>query len=281
MKKSPYTTIMYMMTFLIMMSVVFWGGISAVKAEQTMTKIEGVLIEGSQKQQEENHQGENSSQPDYQLILHSDNNPTKKVNTISKIPNLGDDSDAITIFAGVLIIVTLIIWKSGVLKIAVSKKVLLGLVTMLLVLSHPLASKANTTSTVIGELSPGVFTMTKPTDISFKTILTTGKKQTVELKDITTNVTDYRGINEGWQLTIKSPNYDQYRENFSIVINQKAITNNSQIVVQKRQKTMSRKVVLDDTKVEIVGTALAGSYIANLEWNLQPNTQKKLKNRRD
>ncbi|ANZ96245.1 hypothetical protein BFC20_00105 [Brochothrix thermosphacta] len=276
MKKSPYTTIMYMMTFLIMMSVVFWGGISAVKAEQTMTKIEGVLIEGSQKQQEENHQGENSSQPDYQLILHSDNNPTKKVNTISKIPNLGDDSDAITIFAGVLIIVTLIIWKSGVLKIAVSKKVLLGLVTMLLVLSHPLASKANTTSTVIGELSPGVFTMTKPTDISFKTILTTGKKQTVELKDITTNVTDYRGINEGWQLTIKSPNYDQYRENFSIVINQKAITNNSQIVVQKRQKTMSRKVVLDDTKVEIVGTALAGSYIANLEWNLQPNTQKKI-----
>ena len=276
MKKSPYTTIMYMMTFLIMMSVVFWGGISAVKAEQTMTKIEGVLIEGSQKQQEENHQGENSSQPDYQLILHSDNNPTKKVNTISKIPNLGDDSDAITIFAGVLIIVTLIIWKSGVLKIAVSKKVLLGLVTMLLVLSHPLTSKANTTSTVIGELSPGVFTMTKPTDISFKTILTTGKKQTVELKDITTNVTDYRGINEGWQLTIKSPNYDQYRENFSIVINQKAITNNSQIVVQKRQKTMSRKVVLDDTKVEIVGTALAGSYIANLEWNLQPNTQKKI-----
>ncbi|ODJ52165.1 hypothetical protein BFR40_04665 [Brochothrix thermosphacta] len=273
MKKSPYTTIMYMMTFLIMMSVVFWGGISAVKAEQTMTKIEGVLIEGSEKQQEK-QQEENSSQPDYQLILHSDNNPTKKVNTISKIPNLGDDSDAITIFAGVLIIVTLIIWKSGVLKIAVSKKVLLGLVTMLLVLSHPLASKANTTSTVIGELSPGVFTMTKPTDISFKTILTTGKKQTVELKDITTNVTDYRGINEGWQLTIKSPNYDQYRENFSIVINQKAITNNSQIVVQKRQKTMSRKVVLDDTKVEIVGTALAGSYIANLEWNLQPNTQK-------
>ena len=275
MKKSPYTTIMYMMTFLIMMSVVFWGGISAVKAEQTMTKIEGVLIEGSEKQQEK-QQEENSSQPDYQLILHSDNNPTKKVNTISKIPNLGDDSDAITIFAGVLIIVTLIIWKSGVLKTVVSKKVLLGLVTMLLVLSHPLASKANTTSTVIGELSPGGFTMTKPTDISFKTILTTGKKQTVELKDITTNVTDYRGINEGWQLTIKSPNYDQYRENFSIVINQKAITNNSQIVVQKRQKTMSRKVVLDDTKVEIVGTALAGSYIANLEWNLQPNTQKKI-----
>lgn len=275
MKKSPYTTIMYLMTFLIMMGVVFGGSISTVNAEQTMTKIEGVLIEGSEKQQEK-QQEENSSQPDYQLILHSDNNLTKNVNTISKIPKLGDDSDAITIFAGVLIIVTLIIWKSGVLKIAVSKKVLLGLVTMLLVLSHPLASKANTTSTVIGELSPGVFTMTKPTDISFKTILTTGKKQTVELKDITTNVTDYRGINEGWQLTIKSPNYDQYRENFSIVINQKAITNNSQIVVQKRQKTMSRKVVLDDTKVEIVGTALAGSYIANLEWNLQPNTQKKI-----
>ncbi|SPP29076.1 hypothetical protein [Brochothrix thermosphacta] len=275
MKKSPYTTIMYLMTFLIMMGVVFGGSISTVNAEQTMTKIEGVLIEGSEKQQEK-QQEENIPQPDYQLILHSDNNLTKNVNTISKIPKLGDDSDAITIFAGVLIIVTLIIWKSGVLKIAVSKKVLLGLVTMLLVLSHPLASKANTTSTVIGELSPGVFTMTKPTDISFKTILTTGKKQTVELKDITTNVTDYRGINEGWQLTIKSPNYDQYRENFSIVINKKAITNNSQIVVQKRQKTMSRKVVLDDTKVEIVGTALAGSYIANLEWNLQPNTQKKI-----
>ena len=275
MKKSPYTTIMYMMTFLIMMGVVFGGSISTVNAEQTMTKIEGVLIEGSEKQQEK-QQEENIPQPDYQLILHSDNNLTKNVNTISKIPKLGDDSDAITIFAGVLIIVTLIIWKSGVLKIAVSKKVLLGLVTMLLVLSHPLASKANTTSTVIGELSPGVFTMTKPTDISFKTVLTTGKKQTVDLKDITTNVTDYRGINEGWQLTIKSPNYDQYRENFSIVINQKAITNNSQIVVQKRQKTMSRKVVLDDTKVEIVGTALAGSYIANLEWNLQPNTQKKI-----
>lgn len=275
MKKSPYTTIMYLMTFLIMMGVVFGGSISTVNAEQTMTKIEGVLIEGSEKQQEK-QQEENIPQPDYQLILHSDNNLTKNVNTISKIPKLGDDSDAITIFAGVLIIVTLIIWKSGVLKIAVSKKVLLGLVTMLLVLSHPLASKANTTSTVIGELSPGVFTMTKPTDISFKTILTTGKKQTVELKDITTNVTDYRGINEGWQLTIKSPNYDQYRENFSIVINQKAITNNSQIVVQKRQKTMSQKVVLDDTKVEIVGTALAGSYIANLEWNLQPNTQKKI-----
>lgn len=275
MKKSPYTTIMYLMTFLIMMGVVFGGSISTVNAEQTMTKIEGVLIEGSEKQQEK-QQEENIPQPDYQLILHSDNNLTKNVNTISKIAKLGDDSDVITIFAGVLIIVTLIIWKSGVLKIAVSKKVLLGLVTMLLVLSHPLASKANTTSTVIGELSPGFFTMTKPTDISFKTILTTGKKQTVELKDITTNVTDYRGINEGWQLTIKSPNYDQYRKNFSIVINQKAITNNSQIVVQKRQKTMSRKVVLDDTKVEIVGTALAGSYIANLEWNLQPNTQKKI-----
>ncbi|ATF25654.1 hypothetical protein [Brochothrix thermosphacta] len=275
MKKSPYTTIMYLMTFLIMMGVVFGGSISTVNAEQTMTKIEGVLIEGSEKQQEK-QQEENIPQPDYQLILHSDNNLTKNVNTISKIPKLGDDSDAITIFAGVLIIVTLIIWKSGVLKIAVSKKVLLGLVTMLLVLSHPLVSKAKPTSTVIGELSPGVFTMTKPTDISFKTVLTTGKKQTVDLKDITTNVTDYRGINEGWQLTIKSPNYDQYRENFSIVINQKSITNNSQVVVEKRQKTMSQKVVLDDTKVEIVGTALAGSYIANLEWNLQPNTQKKI-----
>ncbi|MCJ1978241.1 hypothetical protein [Pseudolactococcus paracarnosus] len=70
-------------------------------------------------------------------------------------------------------------------------------------------------TTVTGEITAGDFSMTPPNEVSFNARLT-GKIQKIDLDVIKTTVTDYRGSEDGWQITVNSPNYKKYAKNYQL-----------------------------------------------------------------
>lgn len=132
-----------------------------------------------------------------------------------------------------------------------------------------------THSTVTGEIISGDFSMTTPNDLIFSARLS-GKNQQLSLKPIQTKVTDYRGRDEGWQVTVKSSNFDAYAQNYQLSINGQLVSKSENIVYKNNKQELLKEISLP-VKVEISAKAQAGSYGANLEWNLQPNIQHSIK----
>ncbi len=130
-------------------------------------------------------------------------------------------------------------------------------------------------STVSGEIVAGEFSLSQPNDVNFKVQLD-GKKQVVTLEDIQFKIKDYRGIEDGWQVVVKSSNYATYKNNYTLNINQHNISDNTIVVDQSEKQTME-KVSKLATKAEISADAKAGSYRADLEWNLQPIIKNSIK----
>lgn len=60
--------------------------------------------------------------------------------------------------------------------------------------------------------------MTPPNNVSFNAKLT-GKTQKIDLDAINTTVTDYRGSQDGWQITLNSLNDKDYAKNYQLNIN--------------------------------------------------------------
>ena len=73
-------------------------------------------------------------------------------------------------------------------------------------------------TTVTGEIIAGDFSMTPPNNVSFNAKLT-GKTQKIDLDAINTTVTDYRGSQDGWQITLNSLNDKDYAKNYQLNIN--------------------------------------------------------------
>lgn len=140
-----------------------------------------------------------------------------------------------------------------------------------MIVSH---AESNVTSTVSGEIISGEFSMSVPNDVSFTAKLN-GQKQTIQIDDIQTKVTDYRGIDNGWQVIVKSPNFNQYRQHYQLRINDQYISDNGVIVFNNNEQSLEKKIKLL-TSVELSADAQAGSYGADLEWNLQPNIKNKV-----
>ncbi|WKF72408.1 hypothetical protein QYM42_08450 [Lactococcus lactis] len=135
---------------------------------------------------------------------------------------------------------------------------------------------ADTTHSIIsGEIISGELSMGFPNNLEFRATLN-GKNQTIELKPIKSDITDYRGRDEGWQLTVKSPNFDTYSQNYQLFISGQFVSKSENIVYKNNKQTLNKAISLP-VKAEISSQAKAGSYGANLEWNLQPNIKNSIK----
>lgn len=137
-----------------------------------------------------------------------------------------------------------------------------------LVLPEAAASAAAQTTQVRGEIISGDLSLSPPNDLGFKVQLT-GKTITKDIGTIQTIVTDFRGITEGWRVTVASPNYSKYKDQFALVLNGSEVTAASRpVIVQKEQS--QRKECTIQAAVIVSSKAQAGKYTAQLEWNLQP-----------
>ena len=132
--------------------------------------------------------------------------------------------------------------------------------------------EASYTSNITGEILAGNLSMSKPNDLKFEVKLN-GKEQTKKIDTIKTDVTDYRGSKEGWSLSVKSPNYNLYNKNYTIITNNNHISDVTNVVFKNEKQEIYKELQLV-TNVEVAANAQSGSYVAQLEWNLQPNTQK-------
>lgn len=132
-----------------------------------------------------------------------------------------------------------------------------------------------TTSTVSGEVVSGKFSMSKPNDLTFRTTLN-GSQQLLTLNPLRVKITDYRGIEEGWQLTVKSSNFDSYGHNYQLIINDQPISRSEKLVYSISKQNIVKEIHLP-VKARISSKAKAGSYEATLEWNLQPNLENLIK----
>lgn len=151
---------------------------------------------------------------------------------------------------------------------------LLGIISSFnqMLVSH---AESNVTSTVSGEIVSGEFSMSVPNDVSFIAKLN-GQKQSIQIDDIQTSITDYRGIDNGWQVIVKSSNFNQYQQHYQLKINDQFISESSVIVYKNDKQSLTKELVLP-TSVELSADAKAGSYGADLEWNLQPNIKNMVK----
>lgn len=138
------------------------------------------------------------------------------------------------------------------------------------------SSYADTTHSIIsGEIISGELSMETPNNLEFRATLN-GKKQTIELNPIKSDITDYRGRDEGWQLTVKSLNFEAYSQNYQLLINDQLISKSENIVYKNNKQALHQAISMP-VKAEISSQAKAGSYGANLEWNLQPNIKNSIK----
>lgn len=238
--------------------------ITTVLADDKFSKVEGVLTEN--KDSSSTEKKNNSSAKTTQNVNLSSN----KQSDIQQIPHLGDNQDKISTEAGLLLIVIGIFL--GVKKKQGMKNVLLVFGIIIISSYYRNTVYASEFSSVQGEIIAGDFLIEQPENVRFKAKIT-DQYQRMILEDIHTNVKDYRGINEGWIVSLKSQDYQTYKGNFSLIINGKIITDEESIIIEKDKQSMTEELRLKNI-VEISATAVAGSYIANLEWNLQPNTNK-------
>lgn len=136
---------------------------------------------------------------------------------------------------------------------------------------------ANSSSTTLisGEIISGEFSLSQPNDANFNVQLN-GKKQKITLDSIVSTITDYRGIDDGWQIVVKSSNFNEYKSNYQLMINHQKISDSNTVVYNNEQQMMEKTVDLP-VETEISANAKAGSYSARLEWNLQPNIKNMIK----
>lgn len=138
-----------------------------------------------------------------------------------------------------------------------------------------LVSANDSQETVLtAEIVEGDLTMSQPEDLTFSAILK-GQEQTLDLDPIHSTITDYRS-KKGWNLTVKSPNFESYASNYKLVVNGVAINSTTQTVESNTDQSLIQSLSLP-VNAKISADAKAGSYTADLEWNLQPNIQHSMK----
>lgn len=136
--------------------------------------------------------------------------------------------------------------------------------------------EAATQDTVLtAEVVEGGLSMSNPNDLNFSATLN-GKEQILDIEPIQTTITDYRSTNDGWSLTVRSPNFATYASNYKLSINDKALASDASIVSTSSEQSQNQDIILP-VNVTILAQAKEGTYAANLEWNLQPNIKQTTK----
>lgn len=248
---------------LIILPVLLMFPITAVLADDTFSKVEGVLIK------------KESNRVNEKLTNDTQKKSSKQLDKVEKIPHLGESNTHYSLKSGFILIAV------GILLLVKKRRnngynagiLVISFVTVLMFFSSLTTPvDASVFSSIKGEIVGGDFVIEQPNNIRFNAQLN-DQRQIIQLPTIHTVVKDYRGLDEGWQVTLQSADYQQYKENFALIINNTRITNEASIIFEESQRSMKKSLIFN-SEVEISANAVAGSYIANLEWNLQPNTKK-------
>lgn len=130
------------------------------------------------------------------------------------------------------------------------------------------------TSQITAKITGGALSLTRPNDAELNVTLT-GQEQTVDLDNLSFDVTDARGLadNEsGWTVTVASDNFDSYKSDYTLAIADKAISTEAVEVAGVTTKTVNKTEDLA-AKATVSATASASdSEVANLQWTLAPST---------
>lgn len=132
----------------------------------------------------------------------------------------------------------------------------------------------NSSSTVNGRIESGELSMTAPDSQTFTAVLQK-EEQMIELPDTTMVISDYRGLDEGWSLTVSSPNFEEYKDHIRLTVSGKDITKTTAEVASTEARTQAQDLSLA-TVVYISENAMQGDFSARLEWVLSPNSSAKI-----
>ncbi|EUJ41144.1 hypothetical protein BCAMP_03990 [Brochothrix campestris FSL F6-1037] len=146
----------------------------------------------------------------------------------------------------------------------------IGVVTALMIVlsAYPLTASVSDSTRIQAATSPGEFSLSQPNDVPFELTLN-GNQQTVRPQAITTTVTDYRGIKSGWQLLVKELSIPTERQPFQVTINEQPISHVNTLVYDQVRPTVKEVLTLV-TSVTVFSEASAGTYLTQLQWQLQP-----------
>lgn len=153
-----------------------------------------------------------------------------------------------------------------------NKKIVLSSLTLLGLSFCESSTFAETTTTVSAQVSSGELTMSTPQSPSVKATLS-GKDSTVKLPAITTEVTDHRGVNSGWTLSVKADNYSSFKKYIDLQIksgNREISVNQTYQVLTKKQNQTLSEVERYMPTLKLSQDTPSKDYTLQLSWSLSP-----------
>lgn len=153
-----------------------------------------------------------------------------------------------------------------------NKKLILSSLTLLGLSFCGSSTFADTTTTVSAQVSSGELTMSTPQSPSVKATLT-GKDSIVKLPEITTKVTDLRGMNSGWTLSVKADNYTSFKKYIALQLKSESreisVNQAYQVLTEKQDQTLSEVEHYLPT-LKLSQATPSNDYILQLSWSLSP-----------
>ena len=129
------------------------------------------------------------------------------------------------------------------------------------------------TSHITANITGGALTLSKPNDAELNVTLN-GQEQTVNLDNLSFDVTDARGLADAesaWTVTVASDNFDSYKSDYTLTIADKAISTEAVEIAGVTTRTVNKTEDLT-AKATVSATASAKeTEVANLQWTLAPS----------
>lgn len=153
-----------------------------------------------------------------------------------------------------------------------NKKLVLSSLMLLGLSFYGSRAFADTTTTVSAQVSSGELTMSTPQSPSVKATLS-GKDSTVKLPAITTEVTDHRGVNSGWTLSVKADNYSSFKKYIKLSLKSESreisVNQTYQVLTEKQNQTLSEVEHYIPT-LKLSQDTPSKDYTLKLSWSLTP-----------
>ena len=129
-----------------------------------------------------------------------------------------------------------------------------------------------TTSTVTARVFTGELTMTPPKSLS-KNVTLTGSDSSFKLPVITTHVADNRGVASGWEISVKTDNYDSFKQYIDLYLksdsHEISVNQTYQILTQSGKQVVSEDECYSPT-VRLSHATVSNDYTIQLSWSLSP-----------
>lgn len=128
----------------------------------------------------------------------------------------------------------------------------------------------NATSTVTGTVAGGELSLSTPNNIQFTTTLN-GADQSIALDPIATTITDYRGVDAGWDVSVQASNYETFKDAYALTVGGQAIDGDAATLDATTVRTQSKEESFATAAV-VSKDANAGEFAVDLDWTLTPAT---------